>query len=237
MSDPRHIDLATLTPGDSLKVTLAVAAAHLVCFPTDTVYGVGGALNMAVAEVIATAKHRDPSRPLQVIFSSRELLLETVSMSAALRDVTLRLMPGPVTLLVPYPKDFVVPEPGKVTHTIKRGLLRSPREETVLSLGVRVPNWSGAASVLGTLPFPLLASSANPSGGEAPRRVADVEAGVRSACDLVLDGGTVDGRPSTVVDFTFYDRYRSWRILRPGAWTEAEISEKLACKREDLPRS
>ena len=236
MSDPRYIDLASLTPDDSARVMLAIASAHLVCFPTDTVYGVGGALNHAVAAVIATAKGRDPKRPLQLVFPSRELLLEQVPMSAKLTDVMMRLTPGPITILVPYPKGFTVPDPGVVKHIVKGGLLRQSREETVQSLGVRVPNWPGNLSVLSTLPFPLLASSANPSGGKAPRSVDEVEPGLRSACDLVLDGGPVDGRSSTVADFTRYERDGSWRILRQGAWGEAEISEKLNRKREDLRR-
>jgi tRNA A37 threonylcarbamoyladenosine synthetase subunit TsaC/SUA5/YrdC len=45
-----------------------VMAARLVCFPTDTVYGVGGALRPEVVDAIVRAKSREFDKPLQVIF-------------------------------------------------------------------------------------------------------------------------------------------------------------------------
>lgn len=236
MIDQQRIDLASLTPADSLGLTAAIATARLACFPTDTVYGIGGAPGDATAAAIAAAKGRADNKPLQTIFPSREVLLRTVAISPGLRDVAYRLLPGPVTLLIPFPDDFPAAARGEVAHTFKGGFGRRAQTESVASLGVRVPRWPRAARVLETLPFPLLASSANPSGGETPRSLDEVAASVLARCDLVLDGGAVDGRASTVVDFTCFDRDRSWRILRPGVWDEAEIAEMLARKREDLPK-
>jgi L-threonylcarbamoyladenylate synthase len=171
-----------------------------------------------------------------VIFPTREVLLQTVALSPALRDIAYRLLPGPVTLLLPFPDDFPPAARGAVALACKRGFGRRAREETVPSLGVRVPRWPHAARVLEALPFPLLASSANLSGEAAPQSLDEVAASVLAACDLVLDGGAVDGHASTVVDFTCFDRDRSWRILRPGEWGEAEVTERLTRKREDLPK-
>jgi L-threonylcarbamoyladenylate synthase len=236
MTGQRRIDLAALAPAESLGLTAAIATARLMCFPTDTVYGVGGVLGEAAAMAIASAKGRAADKPLQVIFPTREVLLQTVSLSPLLRAVAHRLLPGPVTLLLPFPDGFPAAARGTVAHTFKGGFGRRAHTETIAALGVRVPRWPRAARVLEALPFPLLGSSANLSGEEAPHSLDEVAASVLAACDLILDGGAVDGSASTVVDFTGFERDRSWRILRPGVWGEAEISEMLARKREDLPR-
>jgi L-threonylcarbamoyladenylate synthase len=237
MKDQRRIDLASLAPAESLGLTAAIATARLMCFPTDTVYGIGGALGETAAAAITAAKGHAADKPLQVIFPSREVLLQTVSLSPVLRDVAYRLLPGPVTLLLPFPDGFPAVARGAVAHMPKGRFGRRPQTETIASLGVRVPRWPRAARVLEALPFPLLASSANLSGEEAPQSLNEVAASVLAACDLVLDGGPVDGRASTVVDFTGFERDRSWLILRLGVWGEAEITEMLARKREDLPRA
>ena len=219
-----------------MRVTAAVASARLVCFPTDTVYGVGGVLDPAVGSAIQAAKGRSADRPLQVIFPTREVLLAGIPAGGRLRDAFQRLLPGPVTLVIPYPEGFTYPPPGEVTHVASSFLGLRRREQVVQTLGVRVPRWPAAARLLATLPYPLLASSANPSGvaGEAGS-LDQVDAGVLAACDLLLDGGPTSGRASTVLDLTRYEEEGGWRIMREGEWDESYIAELLTRRREDLP--
>ncbi|HSL95284.1 MAG TPA: Sua5/YciO/YrdC/YwlC family protein [Thermoleophilia bacterium] len=231
---PRRVDLGAIGAGEALELAATLAAARLVCFPTDTVYGVGGVLSPAVVEAVRTAKGREPSKPLQVVFPARELLLATVPLGRRLRDACRRLLPGPVTLLVPYPGDWSVPPPGEVRVERRR---RFGRSETVVvpTLGVRVPRWPGDARLLQTLPYPLVASSANRSGERPATALAEVDAAVLEACDLALDAGPVAGLASSVVDLSTYEDDGRWRLLRPGPWDEAAIEELLTKKRDDLP--
>jgi len=230
----KRIDLAALTPRDWRRLITDLASARLVCFPTDTVYGVGGLLRPATGEAIQAAKGREMGKPLQVIFPSLELLLATVELSAVLTNVVRRLLPGPVTLLVPYPATFDYPPPGSVAHE-RHGLRRRTETYQAATLGVRVPRWPERARVLGALTLPLLASSANRSGAPEARSLVEVDHTVRAACDLLLDGGEVDGRPSTVIDFSSYEEDGKWRVVRPGALGEVAIREMLRRKRKDLP--
>lgn len=216
---------------DPRELVDLVAAARLVCFPTDTVYGVGGVATPVVREALLAAKRRDAAKPLQLIYSSRRLLEVSLELGPHVLEAVRRLLPGPLTLLVPYPPGLTFPPPGEVRH----GLPGPPgaRECRVATLGVRAPAWPATAQALAGLPFPLLASSANPSGGRAPRSVDEVEAGLLAACDLVLDAGPVSGTASTIVDLSLFETERSWRILRPGAVDGRDVAAVLDGDREE----
>jgi L-threonylcarbamoyladenylate synthase len=256
----RAIDLARLRTGERPALAAAIAAAGLVCFPTDTVYGIGGVVSPATGRAIAQVKGRRADKPLQVVYPTLELLLDGVALSPAVADAARRLLPGPFTLVVPYPDGMTFPPCGLVTWPAA-GAEGGPdhgdegdpdhgdegdpdvsgeggcRESSpggraapavVRTLGVRVPAWPSAARALARLPFPLLASSANPSGEHDPVSLSDVAPGVRAACDLLLDAGRASGVSSTVLDLSGLQAGRGFRVLRPGAVGIAEIAAILA---------
>jgi len=227
----RTIDLAGLGSGKQATLAAAVAAAGLVCFPTDTVYGIGGVVAPATAAAIARVKGRRADKPLQVVYPTLDLLLSAVALPPAVAAAARRLLPGPFTLVVPYPDGMVFPPPGVVEWPAGEGG-RDPDEGGppvgVETLGVRVPDWPRAARALARLPYPLLASSANPSGGRDPAALSDVEPAVRDACDLLLDAGSTGGVSSTVLDLSGLQAGRGLRVLRSAAIGAAEIAAILA---------
>lgn len=231
VSGQRRVALADLRAVDALSLVDLVARADLVCFPTDTVYGIGGLLRPSVGRRVYEVKGRAAEKPLQVIFPTVESLIVAVAMGRQTLDAVRRLLPGGLTLLLPYPEGLDYPAPGSLEA---RGKVRRGRE--IETLGVRVPRWPEAARVLGALSLPLLGSSANVSGAPPARTLDDVDAAVLAACDLLLDAGPVAGVASTVVDLTVFEEGRRWRVLRTGAVSETEIREMLRRKREDLPR-
>jgi L-threonylcarbamoyladenylate synthase len=85
--------------------------------------------------------------------------------------------------------------------------------------GIRVPDQPLLAGVTA----PVLQTSANPAGGQDPRRLEDVDAGIREGVDLEIDGGELPGTPSTVVDLSGEEI----RIVREGAVPAARIRELL----------
>ncbi|HMK92347.1 MAG TPA: L-threonylcarbamoyladenylate synthase [Thermoleophilia bacterium] len=223
----RVVDLTALSAEGEARLAAALAGASLACFPTDTVYGVGGRLSPATVDAVVRVKGRAPDKPLQVVFPTVTLLLETVPLAPGLRTAVERLLPGPLTLVVPYPPGLDCPAPGRLT---------TPEGTTLDTLGVRVPDWPGPMAAMARLPFPLLASSANPSGGADAARLDDVEPAVRAACDLLLDGGPTGGVSSTVLDLTGLELGHGWRILRQGAAGYDEIAARAGGKRKDGER-
>ncbi len=218
MAGPERVDLAALDGAGAAALPARIRAAHLVCFPTDTVYGVGGTLTPRVGDALVAAKGRDPRKPLQVVFSSLAMLEAEVRPAPRLLAVCRALLPAPLTLVLPYPPGWTFPP---VTAT----------------LGVRVPEWPAAARRLEALEFPLVASSANPSGAPPPASLDEVDQGLLARCDLVLDAGPVVGVASTVVDFAEYTETGRWRVLRAGALTESEVAARVATTvgKESLP--
>jgi L-threonylcarbamoyladenylate synthase len=122
------------------------------------------------------------------------------------------LLPGGITALLPNPlRRFPLacgPDPG--------------------TLGLRVPALGEALAPLGAVRWPVLQSSANPTGGPDARRLADVPGALRANADLVLDGGELAGTPSTVVDLRGFEAGDAWAIRRPGAVPVEKVAAAAA---------
>jgi len=208
------IRLADVTPAGRAGVLARVLDARLVCFPTDTVYGLGGAPRRDVVDAIVAAKGRPADKPLQVIFPTVAALVGATAPPPRMMGAFGRLLPGGVTLVIPYPSGLRWPPPGQG---------RDGRP----TLGVRVPAWPATAELLAGLAGPLVASSANQSAAPAARSLDEVPAELRAACDLLLDAGPLGGPASTVVDLSEYEESGAWRILRAGAVPEEAVVAAL----------
>ena len=182
-----------------------VADGGVVLFPADTVYGL--ATNAESAAGVARMyeiKGRPQDRPAAVmLFRLDDALAALPELGQRTRAALERLLPGPVTVVVPNPER-------------RFPLACGPSPER---LGLRVPDMPAFAQVR----TPLLQSSANPSGEAEARRLADVDPGIRAAVDLELDGGELPGTPSTVVDLTRLEERGEYEILRQGALPAAAL--------------
>ena len=81
------------------------------------------------------------------------------------------------------------------------------------SAGVRVPNLPPEAAEVVREVGVVAATSANLSGGSAPRRVEDIPEEIRAAVGAIVDAGELPGTPSTVIDL----RGAEPVVLRKGA--------------------
>jgi L-threonylcarbamoyladenylate synthase len=160
-----------------------IRAGGVVLFPADTVYGlaVDPGNEKAVQRMYALKGRPREQRSALMYFH--------VDAVPNLPIRARRLLPGPVTVILPDGR------------------------------GIRVPDQPLLAGVA----IPVLQTSANPSGGDDPRRLEDVDPSIRAGVDFEIDGGELPGTPSTVVDLSGDEP----RILREGAVSAERVRELL----------
>lgn len=204
---------ATLTRDDARALHDCVAAGGVAVFPTDTVYGLccDPADERAVARLYEL-KGRPRERAAAVMFFAFERVLAAVpEIDPVQAAAAARLLPGPVTVLLD--------NPGRRWAAACGGDERT--------LGLRVPALPTPLAALASLPGPLLQSSANLSGAQDARSVAEIPEIIRRGAGLVLDGGTLPGVPSTVVDLRGVGSGAEHSVLREGALSAAEVQRRL----------
>lgn len=202
-----------MTADDVRELGRCLAASGVAVFPADTVYGLACDPESQVAvERLYGIKGRPPGRPAAVMFFALARALEALpELGATTRAALERLLPGPVTVLLPNP--------------VRRWLLAcGPQPER---LGIRVPALDGRLEPLRSLSRPVLQSSANRSGGRDPWRLAEIDASILAAVDLALDAGDLPGTPSTVVDLSDFGADGSFEVLREGALARADVARLL----------
>lgn len=182
----------------------------LVVMPTETVYGLAArALSSAAIVRVFIVKKRARSQPLTVqIASPQMLLLVCADVSAAVRRLVKRFMPGPLTLVL-----------------TGSGLLPAALSAGSGKVGVRIPSHPVALAVLKAIAEPLVVTSANLSGRTATTSAEAALRQLEGKVDLVLDAGPCElGRESTVLDMTVSPP----RVLREGAISWSRLEAVLA---------
>ena len=180
----------------------------LVCYPTDTVYGIGAAAgdDAAVRRLFAV-KGRSPDKPLP-------LLLADVSDAARVAEVTPlakalagRFWPGALTIVMRKAVSY-------------RSLALAGGDTVAL----RVPDHELVRRIVRALGEPITGTSANRAGTRAPISAAEVAFQMGEMVELIIDGGQSRTRlESTVIDIT-RDKPE---IVREGAVSRGEVEEAL----------
>lgn len=153
----------------------------MIVLPTETVYGLATRPD-GVARLFEI-KDRPPERNVQLLAPDASWLVRVGECGDAARRLARTFWPGPLTLVV------------RASEHAPAGLAPAG------TIGVRVPGHDLALDVLRRC-GPLAASSANRSGEPTPPTMAEIESIFGDAVDAYLDGGTIEGTGSTVVDVT-----------------------------------
>ena len=204
-----------MTPEDVATFERCISVGGVALFPADTVYGLATEPGSREGfDRLYALKGRPPLRPSAVMFFQLDLALAALpELGPRTRAALERLLPGPVTLLVP--------NPGR-----RFPLACGPDPER---LGVRVPALDRAElRPLAAARWPVLQSSANLSGAPDARRLDDVDPRIRAGVDLQLDGGDLPGTPSTVIDLTAWEREGRHAIVREGALSAGDVAARLS---------
>jgi L-threonylcarbamoyladenylate synthase len=190
-----------------------IGGGGIAIFPTDTVYGLGTHPDSVEgAHRLYWIKGRSPDRPAAILFFDLERALAALPEIGVKTQAALdRLLPGPVTVLLPNPAT--------------RFPLACGAEPS--RIGLRVPKLDERLAKLSSVKVPILQSSANPTGEPDPCSLEDVDARIRRGADIELDAGVLPGTPSTVIDLSDYEDSGSFEVLREGAVSAEVVGAQL----------
>jgi L-threonylcarbamoyladenylate synthase len=202
-------------PSGYAEAVRVLRAGGLVALPTDTVYGIGVALDAERGpERLFEAKRRPPDRAVMLLLDRADQARAVGTWPPAAAALADAFWPGGLTLVVDQ-----LPEAGL------------PPELTggAPTIGLRMPDHAcprALAAALGPLPV----TSANLSGLPPARDAREIATQLGDVLDCIIDGGPAHGGPaSTVVDCTV----DPVRILRVGAIPPEAVIECLATPRDE----
>ncbi len=198
----------------SLAGTIAhITARRVLAYPTETVYGFGGATDQESVDALIQLKTREPGKPFLILVASSEMLGRLdLHLSGYAAQLAARHWPGPLTLVLPG-AERRVPEQ-----------LRGPEG----GIAVRWTSHPAIQRLLHAYGEPITSTSANRPGTPPAMSVREVEEqwsdAIARGVLRVLDGGTLmPSSPSTVVDCT-----GRWpRVIRPGAISSSVLRESV----------
>jgi tRNA threonylcarbamoyl adenosine modification protein (Sua5/YciO/YrdC/YwlC family) len=158
----------------------------VICYPTDTGYGIGcDLMNPKAIKAVMQLKRRPKDKPFSFMCSD----LTDISQYAHVSNTAYRLMkkslPGPYTFVLPGTK--LVPK------------AMASKQKTV---GIRVPAHPICRLLIKTLGNPIVNTSAQLDDNAAPAEPFLIEQYLGNRIDLIIDGGSIFPNPSSVIDLT-----------------------------------
>ena len=198
---------ADLADNDIMRVKEVLKAGHLVVYPTETLYGLGGnALDENAVKRVYMAKNRPFDMPLSVAVSDMQMLEHVAIMDSTSRKLAEKFMPGPITLVLT--KKPVIPD-----------IVTSASDE----VGIRMPDNALALRLIKAF-GPITSTSANLHSRPDPVTINSAMKDLKEAVSLYIDcGKTKLGVHSTIVAVHEGDT----EIIRHGAISDKEIEAAL----------
>src|SRR5690349_23151658 len=203
---------------EEVEAAIAPTIAHLqsggvLAYPTETVYGFGGAVDYESVERLVKLKRRPSAKPFLLLISASDMLTRLgLHLTRSAARIAARHWPGPVTLVLP----------GGERRVPDR--LRGPEG----GIAVRWTPHAGIARLIRAHGDAITSTSANrpgvPPATSAGEILSQWSDAIARGQLRVLDGGRLTpSPPSTVVDCTG----RRPRVIRPGAIPATKLRESV----------
>jgi len=181
---------------------------ELVCYPTDTVYGIGAAAgdDAAVRRLFAV-KGRPPDKPVPLLIADAADATWLADVTPVARTLMGRFWPGGLTIVMRKAEGF-----------------RSLALAGQATVALRVPDHDLVRQIIRVLGEPITGTSANRAGAPAPVSAVEVALQMGEMVSLIVDGGrSPAGGESTVIDIT----QDGPEIVREGVVSRGEIEDAL----------
>jgi tRNA threonylcarbamoyl adenosine modification protein (Sua5/YciO/YrdC/YwlC family) len=161
---------------------------NVIVYPTDSSYALGCQLgDKAAAERIRHIRQTDRQHNFTLVCRD----LSEIAAYAKVDNPRYRLLkaatPGPFTFIL------------QATHEVPRRL-QHPRRKTI---GIRIPDHGIVRALLAELGEPIMSCTLILPGDDWPLSDAEeIEERLRHDVDLIIDGGSGQHEPTTVIDLT-----------------------------------
>ena len=203
---------------EEIESAIAPALAQLeqgrvLAYPTETVYGFGGAIDRESVANLIRLKRRPLGKPFLLLIAGSEMVLRLdLHMPSYASTLAARHWPGPLTLVLPGGQGRVPPQ------------LRGPEG----GIAVRWTSHPAIQRLIRAHGEPITSTSANRPGVPPAMAASEVMTQWPDAIArgdlLLLDAGRLTpSEPSTVVDCTG----RHPRVIRPGAISARVLRETV----------
>lgn len=154
---------------------------EIFLFPTDTVPGIGCFLSSGCVEKLREIKKRPRDKPFPILLGDKKDIKNYATEIPPIYKKLEKFLPGGITLIFKGKKNLpygVLSKEGKV--------------------GIRIPKHKELRNFIRKNKLPLVATSANISGGFTPGNLEEVHFDV----DRIISGESGSGKPSTVLDIS-----------------------------------
>jgi len=155
----------------------------IIAYPTDTYYGIGcDILNKKAIARVYQLKRRSKHKPFSFICSDLKNISQYAQVTNYAYKTMKRLLPGPYTFILRGSR--LVP---KIMLTKRK------------TAGIRVPDHAICLAIVRELGHPILSTSATDPDGVILESLVEIEERLGHALDLIIRGGPVPSKPSSVV--------------------------------------
>jgi L-threonylcarbamoyladenylate synthase len=184
---------------------------RVLAYPTETVYGFGGAIDRDSVAALIRLKGRPKGKPFLLLIAGSDMLAKLdLKLPSFASNLAARFWPGPLTLVLPGGEKRV-PEP-----------LRGPEG----GIAVRWTSHESLQRLIRAHGDAITSTSANRPGVPPATSAREIREqwpdALATGALRVLDGGMLrPSPPSTVVDCTG----RAPRVIRPGAISATRLRE------------
>ena len=183
------LEINPYNPQDRLiqNVIKQLQGGAIICYPTDTGYGIGcDVFNQRAVKKLMQLKKRPKNKPFSFMCGD----LKDISQYAHVSNIAYRLLkknlPGPYTFVLPGSK--LVPK------------IMATKQKTV---GIKVPENEICQALIHALGNPVVNTSIQLGENDEPLSDPyDIDLAIGNRVDLVIDGGPVFPDPSSVIDLT-----------------------------------
>ena len=176
----------------------------VIAVPTDTVYGLCARMDSLNArKKLEKIKQRPSNKYFPIMCSNIEQIKSIAVVTKKTEIMINTFMPGPITLLLKKLED--------VPNYIKEG---DPK------IAIRMATTKELKEIIELMGIPILMTSANKSGEEVCKTIEEI-AKKLPEIDAILEGKTLFGKASTIVDCTSDEL----KIIREGPIKLEEINK------------